>query len=172
VQFARKREVVGIAAGLICGAGMSARAAVLTYTYDPGTSFTLTNGSTGDLTGTFTINPASNSLSSDDVVITGGPAAGTYRPLENDFGTLVYGGITLIALFEVNFTPNLNSAPGHSMLSDVVWNSGEEPVASLSVTGGATLVPEPSTWAMMLLGFAGLGVLGYRQTGKNQAATA
>jgi hypothetical protein len=25
-----------------------------------------------------------------------------------------------------------------------------------------TLVPEPSTWAMMLLGFAGLGFLGYR----------
>jgi hypothetical protein len=34
------------------------------------------------------------------------------------------------------------------------------------VTGrtiGAT-IPEPSTWAMMLLGFAGLGFLGYRQT--------
>ena len=28
------------------------------------------------------------------------------------------------------------------------------------VLGGA--VPEPSTWAMMLLGFAGLGFAGYR----------
>jgi hypothetical protein len=27
-------------------------------------------------------------------------------------------------------------------------------------------VPEPSTWAMMLLGFAGLGVAGYRSTGR------
>ena len=26
-----------------------------------------------------------------------------------------------------------------------------------------TTVPEPSTWAMMLLGFAGLGFLGYRK---------
>jgi hypothetical protein len=25
-------------------------------------------------------------------------------------------------------------------------------------------VPEPSTWAMMLLGFAGLGFAGYRRT--------
>jgi hypothetical protein len=25
-------------------------------------------------------------------------------------------------------------------------------------------IPEPSTWAMMLLGFAGLGVVGYRRT--------
>jgi hypothetical protein len=31
-------------------------------------------------------------------------------------------------------------------------------------------VPEPSTWAMMLLGFAGLGFLGYRQTAKARLA--
>jgi PEP-CTERM motif len=31
-------------------------------------------------------------------------------------------------------------------------------------------VPEPSTWAMMLAGFAGLGFLGYRQTLKARAA--
>jgi hypothetical protein len=30
-------------------------------------------------------------------------------------------------------------------------------------------VPEPSTWAMMLLGFAGMGFVGYRA---RQAATA
>jgi hypothetical protein len=30
------------------------------------------------------------------------------------------------------------------------------------IIGGA--VPEPSTWAMMLLGFAGLGYAGYRQS--------
>ena len=33
-------------------------------------------------------------------------------------------------------------------------------------TVGATVIPEPSTWAMMLLGFAGLGSSGYRQTRK------
>jgi hypothetical protein len=37
-------------------------------------------------------------------------------------------------------------------------------VDDLSVTGAA--VPEPSTWAMMLLGFAGLGFVGYRRTCK------
>ena len=30
----------------------------------------------------------------------------------------------------------------------------------------ATLVPEVSTWAMMLLGFAGLGFVGYRDSRK------
>ncbi len=33
-------------------------------------------------------------------------------------------------------------------------------------------VPEPSTWAMILLGFAGLGYAGYRRTRKNNAALA
>ena len=33
--------------------------------------------------------------------------------------------------------------------------------------GGLTLnVPEPSTWAMMVLGFAGLGFAGYRASRK------
>jgi PEP-CTERM motif len=30
---------------------------------------------------------------------------------------------------------------------------------------GATAVPEPSTWAMLLLGFAGLGYAGFRRKG-------
>jgi hypothetical protein len=30
--------------------------------------------------------------------------------------------------------------------------------------------PEPSTWAMMFLGFAGLGFLGYRKTVKARLA--
>ena len=32
--------------------------------------------------------------------------------------------------------------------------------------------PEPSTWAMMLLGFAGLGFMGYRASAKRQALAA
>jgi hypothetical protein len=31
-------------------------------------------------------------------------------------------------------------------------------------------VPEPSTWAMMLIGFAGLGFAGYRRTKRNRAS--
>jgi hypothetical protein len=39
--------------------------------------------------------------------------------------------------------------------------------ASIDVT--TPTVPETSTWAMMLLGFAGLGFAGYRQTWRNRA---
>jgi PEP-CTERM motif len=44
--------------------------------------------------------------------------------------------------------------------------------ASRFTPTGVLTVPEPSTWAMMLLGFAGLGFVGYRQTrrAKLQAA--
>jgi hypothetical protein len=37
-------------------------------------------------------------------------------------------------------------------------------VDDVSVTGST--VPEPATWAMMLIGFAGLGFLGYRRNPK------
>jgi hypothetical protein len=42
----------------------------------------------------------------------------------------------------------------------------------LAVDGNVTTlaVPEPSTWAMMLLGFAGLGAAAYRSTRRNTAA--
>ena len=42
--------------------------------------------------------------------------------------------------------------------------------AAFSLTGA--VVPEPSTWAMMLLGFAGLGFAGYRQARKARPASA
>jgi hypothetical protein len=51
-------------------------------------------------------------------------------------------------------------------------NSGTDFVTQVTFTGSGTFtgtmtpittsVPEPSTWAMMLLGFAGLGFMGYR----------
>ncbi len=56
--------------------------------------------------------------------------------------------------------------------------SGEEgwlvnPYSGIGPTYIATrsVVPEPSTWAMMLLGFAGLGFAGYRRTIRKSAAT-
>jgi hypothetical protein len=41
--------------------------------------------------------------------------------------------------------------------------------AAFSVSG--SVVPEPSTWALMLLGFAGLGFAGYRQARKARLAS-
>ncbi|MGA8447178.1 MAG: PEPxxWA-CTERM sorting domain-containing protein [Roseiarcus sp.] len=42
----------------------------------------------------------------------------------------------------------------------------------LFATAGITPVPEPSTWAMMLIGFAGIGYAGYRSARKRSVAAA
>jgi PEP-CTERM motif len=46
----------------------------------------------------------------------------------------------------------------------VYWNDihPTAPVQALWADGFEAAVPEPSTWAMTLLGFAGLGIAGYR----------
>jgi hypothetical protein len=50
--------------------------------------------------------------------------------------------------------------------SDLIPNGNK---LILDVTTTAAAVPEPSTWAMMALGFAGLGFLGYRKTRSDNA---
>jgi hypothetical protein len=40
------------------------------------------------------------------------------------------------------------------------------------VSGSVTDVPEPSTWVMMLAGFAGLGVVARRRAARRRAAAA
>jgi hypothetical protein len=55
----------------------------------------------------------------------------------------------------------------HTYVLDYVEGNG-----SPSVLEFTTGVPEPATWAMMLLGFAGLGFAGYRRTKKSDATFA
>ena len=43
---------------------------------------------------------------------------------------------------------------------------------SLEVASVSSAVPEPSTWAMMLIGFAGLGYAAYRKTKTERMAFA
>jgi hypothetical protein len=119
--------ILGVAAGLIGGAGMSASAAVLTYAYDTNTSFTLDNSGHGVLTGNFTINTASGAFSAtEDLAITNGPAVGVYAPSRFLLsGELVYinensnsgGAVT------VSFTPSLDKSPASPALEEVHWES-------------------------------------------------
>ena len=52
--------------------------------------------------------------------------------------------------------------------SDYFLQSAEtgQPEAGEQVVANVAAVPEPSTWAMMLLGFAGIGFVAYRRKAK------
>jgi hypothetical protein len=49
--------------------------------------------------------------------------------------------------------------------------ASQDQEATVEYAATGTFVPEPSTWAMMLVGFAGLGFAGYRTSRKTVAFT-
>lgn len=67
-------------------------------------------------------------------------------------------GVTISSFDDPNSGGNLFSA-------DIIGNNGKTGVVAANTVPA---VPEPSTWAMMILGFCGLGVLTYRR--KNRPA--
>jgi hypothetical protein len=73
---------------------------------------------------------------------------------------------------------NLKADASTELLSFLAWGDNGStvnlpPMAFLSgVDSPNGLVPEPSTWAMMILGFVGLGFVGRRQMKKRGVATA
>ena len=62
---------------------------------------------------------------------------------------------TLMNDFDI---PSFTIDPSDSYSIDTLFDLGVN----------ADVVPEPSTWAMMLIGFAGLGLAGYRNSGKGR----
>jgi PEP-CTERM motif len=77
-----------------------------------------------------------------------------------DLSVIVNGVQVLADSFTSDTVINLGSDFGPNIdLKIVLEGSGD------FILGGA--VPEPSTWAMMLVGFAGLGFAGYRSTRKS-----
>jgi PEP-CTERM motif len=79
-----------------------------------------------------------------------------------DLSVIINGGQILAADFVADSVINLGSGFGPNIdLKIVLEGSGD------FVLGRA--VPEPSTWAMMLVGFAGLGFAGYRSTQRRAA---
>ena len=75
----------------------------------------------------------------------------------NGFFTNISAGLDSLT---VNFAPGI-AAGGTDVFSL------EEPIALNTIVIGT---PEPSTWAMMLIGFAGLAFAGYRKSKSNRLA--
>ena len=60
------------------------------------------------------------------------------------------------------------NSDGYFAVADALGNVGTGDIGGKIGTVVAT--PEPSTWAMMLLGFAGLGFAGYRKSQRGRIA--
>ena len=114
-----------------------------TYTFNGIAS--VTNGSAipGAGYGAYTVR--SDSFSTGSINL----AAGTYY--------LVLGNAVasdgLYAFWDQNSGPSTATQSG----------AGSRPSESFQILDMTTAVPEPSTWAMIILGFAGVGVMGYRR---------
>lgn len=79
------------------------------------------------------------------------------RNLANAVDCLVGGGLTY-CLFMSDSTSDHPTAAFDQFTSDGTWVAG-----TVTVTASSLAAPEPSTWALMLIGFAGVGWLASRR---------
>jgi hypothetical protein len=66
-------------------------------------------------------------------------------------GTQLYTGLESDPTFVIGVYSGLN------------WDTGFTDTLTISADTSVAAVPEPSTWAMMILGFAGVGFMAYRR---------
>jgi PEP-CTERM motif len=98
---------------------------------------------------------------------------GDYTVANGDmFGFLDKGGGVFITLDPFGSTAvTANGINDNGNVVGFYVNAAGATIGFESAPLGSTPIPEPSTWAMMLLGFAGLGFLGYRKTLKRTLST-
>jgi PEP-CTERM motif len=116
-----------------------------TYTSGPNSPFTQPGGTADTPWGVFT----------NGINLTGDNGApGNHGPI--DFTLTATLGHTLsIADF-------VNNSLGHIFAADVIVLATGT-TGAVTGPGGVSSVPEPSTWAMMILGFVGVGFMAYRR---------
>jgi Protein of unknown function (DUF642)/PEP-CTERM motif len=118
-------------------------------------SFATTVGKVYNVSFWFGNNPDSTSTASADVVVLGAPGISTefshsFSATNNIGWTQFFGSFTAnSAVSEIEFTNTVGANNGGVLLDSV----------------SVAAVPEPSTWAMMILGFMGVGFMAYRRKG-------
>jgi len=182
-------SVVGIAMAVL---GAASANASVTYDYT-GSDFTSFSGpytATDSVTGFITFAsplPANLALTDETANITAFSFFDGLQTISSSngtitatFGTNALGSPTAwevhadIGLFQgITLTGPQDSSPGDSVFD------GISPIASGSASNGTAgswamtaAVPEPSTWAMMILGFFGIGFMAYRRKQSGSALSA
>jgi hypothetical protein len=168
-----KKQILTILGAGLIGLMVPTASDALVFTF----SFTNATGSVnGTVTGQIFGLVNGPAVAATDVILTTYPSGlGLPSPpidafigadvMDNSFD--VVGNVIVSGLFQSTFTGGTISLwPLHwdAVLTGPTGNTVESLGAATY-----TLIPEPSTWAMMLLGFAGLGFAGYRASRKTTA---
>ena len=178
-----RRKLLFATLGAIGLFGGSAHAKIVDFKYTATGGYFFTSGSgsftTSGSDGTFTLGSGLTNFSLSGVegvdiyALFEGGYSGAIGDLSNFSATLSGGALTGLSFTTVSIPVSLYYGGSFVSNDDLSFSasglsSGNLTIAeyyrSLSGTLVAAAVPEPSTWAMMLLGFAGLGFAGYRQT--------
>jgi PEP-CTERM motif len=157
----------------------SASASVFNYTVDGTyTNFGVFPATTSSFTGTMTVTNSPADMVTGANIVT--PDFGTFNAIigQSLSGTgysvtLENTANTFLFFLQLDTAATLFAGSGASITSGVlgVANCEDECVANGEIRSGTltiAAVPEPSTWAMLLIGFAGIGFMAYRR--KNKAA--
>ncbi len=141
--------------------------------------------SSSDLSAPYAVNSVYSGSAPDVITITL-PVAETAFAL--DFTTLFSSTTATFALGN-GFTTSVSDTVTYPNTPEFIGFVSNTPFTTLTISvpsqqsivvadfalgswNGISAVPEPSTWAMMLAGFAGLGFAGYRRKTKNAALLA
>ena len=89
--------------------------------------------------------------------------------LTDDITRITFGGGNVININALTFDPAFLATGGGSLFDVIGFSyfgpNGEVGVGTINI---AAAVPEASTWAMMILGFAAVGFIAYRRSRKDQ----
>ena len=78
-------------------------------------------------------------------------------------GTSGYQNSQNLGFFPLNYFLSFDPNLPNTYTFDLALYSGADKIANVDMVVNVAAVPEPSTWAMMILGFAGIGYVTYRR---------
>jgi hypothetical protein len=166
-----KVSIVGTVLATAWLGAATAHAAVVNFVFDPNSTLTLyspnhVNATYQEaLTGTFSFDAATDTVSAVDITMSGSVNASFLYSFSglgsgsNAFGVSAAGynnngGVLAYLQFDDTLDGSVQPDP---LLSGAIYNTEAGNLSDSSFTGGVSVVPEPATWALMLVGLGGMG---------------